>query len=61
LALGALEQVKREMEALPETGNRPLSEAAPKVYNDDVTASTEAVAVAASRCIATDDPRLKGK
>jgi hypothetical protein len=60
LASDALEQVKHEIEALPDTGNRPLSEAAPKVYSDDVTASTEAVAVAASRCIASDDPRLKG-
>lgn len=60
LARGALEQVKREIAALPDIGNRSLSEAAPKVYDDDVTMTTSALEVAASRCIASDDARLKG-
>jgi hypothetical protein len=60
LALQALEQVKREMEALPDTGKRPLSEVAPKVYDDAVTATTFELAIDGSRCIASDDPRLKG-
>jgi hypothetical protein len=59
LAAEALNEVQQEMEALPPS-NRPLSQSAPKVYQDDVFASTFAVLVAASRCIATDDPRLKG-
>jgi len=61
LALEALDQVKREIEALPDTGNRPLREVAPKVYQDDVTVSDFALGITASRCIASDDPRLKGK
>jgi hypothetical protein len=68
LAAGALEQVKREIiedflrrNKAAQTSNQPLSEVPPKVHDDEVTASTEAVAVAASRCIASDDPRLKEK
>ena len=60
LALRALEQVKREMEASPDTGKRPLSEVAPKVYDDTVTATTFELAMEAARCIASDDPQLKG-
>jgi hypothetical protein len=60
-AAKALDEVEREIAALPDTGKRPLSEAAPKVYDDDVTVSTFALGIQASRCIASDDPRLKEK
>jgi hypothetical protein len=70
IAVEALKQVKREIiedflrrnkaaQSSPDTGNRPLGEMAHKVHDDDVTVSTNALEVAASRCIASDDPRLK--
>jgi hypothetical protein len=60
LAEKGLAEVQKEIEALPDIGKRPLSEAAPKVYEDDVNVSTFALQIRASRCFATDDPRLKG-
>jgi hypothetical protein len=67
LAAEALEQVKREIiedflrrNKAAQPSNRPPSKVPPKVHDDEVTASTDALEVAASRCIASDDSRLKG-
>ena len=59
LAEKGLATVKKEIEALPDTGKRPLREVSPKVFDDDATVSAFALEIRASRCIATDDPRLK--
>jgi hypothetical protein len=58
LAKKKLAKIKREMESLPYTENQQFNEVAPKVYQDDLTASTFALQMQASRCIASDDPRL---
>jgi DNA-binding transcriptional regulator of glucitol operon len=59
LAEKGIATVKKEIEALPDTGKRPLREVSPKVYEDESTVSAFALKVRASQCIASDDPRLK--
>ncbi|HEY6420007.1 MAG TPA: hypothetical protein VIX59_13470 [Candidatus Binataceae bacterium] len=61
VAAKLLDKVQQQMEALPDTGNQPLSKVAPDVYQMDVKASVLALENYASRCVATDDPRLKEK
>jgi hypothetical protein len=64
LAEKALDQVKQQMDSLPSSimqSKRPFSELEPELYQADRRASIFAVNAAVSQCIATDDPRLKGK
>ena len=64
LALGGLEEVQREFDALPDSvkaSKQPIGKVAPKVAQDDLEVSTFAMEIQASRCISSDDPRLKSK
>jgi hypothetical protein len=56
-----LDAVKQEIEALPNTENQPLSKVAPKTYDRYANALNAADALTDSRCVATDDPRLKDR
>jgi len=57
-----LEALRKELDAVPPSASElPLSQADRKVYDDEVTATVFAAASFQAQCIATDDPRLKGK
>jgi hypothetical protein len=53
-----LDAVKREIGALPDTGDRPLSEVAPSTYARYASVLNKGGAFLSSRCISSDDPRL---
>jgi hypothetical protein len=50
-------KVKQHMDALPHS-DRPLSEAAPDVYREDLQVTAYALNAYSGQCIASDDPRL---
>jgi len=56
-----IEKVKARITALPDSGNRPLSQVAPDVYREDLLATAFALNAYSGLCVASDDPRLKGK
>jgi hypothetical protein len=60
VAVKALGEVKQEVAALPDS-TQPLVKVSPKVAQDAADVSNFAVGIEASRCIASDDPRLKEK
>jgi hypothetical protein len=57
MTVEALESIKREIAGLPPS-DRPMSQTAPKLYQDDVKVSGATELLLASKCIASDDPRL---
>lgn len=61
-ALNRLDEVDRKLKNVPNAQKDvPLSEIAPDLYLQYQKASIYTLAVAASRCVASDDPRLKEK
>jgi len=60
VAVKALGEVKQEVAALPDS-RQPLAKVSPKVAQDATDVSNFTIGIEASRCIASDDPRLKGK
>jgi hypothetical protein len=60
LAVKALDEVQQEIDAVPDS-TQPLVKVAPKVAQDSVDVSSFAIGIEASRCVASDDPRLRKK
>jgi hypothetical protein len=60
VAVKASREIQHEIDALPES-KLPLVLLDPKVAQDSVVVGNFATGIEASRCIATDDPRLKSK
>ena len=56
----AVDELNAELKAVPDK-SQPLKDAAPKVYEDYVSVTSFVLEMKASRCIASDDPRLKEK
>jgi hypothetical protein len=56
----ALDSTKQRVKALPDDGDQPISKVDPKTYAQYVKTMNAANDFVHSRCVATDDPRLKG-
>jgi hypothetical protein len=59
LFLKKLDDLQRKIAVLPPS-NKPMSQVAPELYEEDVKLTFTGLAIAMSQCVASDDSRLKG-